>query len=125
VKVFTAIPVLHVANIEKALHFYTEVLGFTEEFRFGEYLGLRLSEAGLHLAKAGDDNTRPAGGGTVYLICDAVDEYYDAIVNRGAEPRSKPCDAGYGMRDFVVPDPDGNQLSFGCEVAPAKAANDD
>jgi uncharacterized glyoxalase superfamily protein PhnB len=121
---FSAIPVLHVANIDEALRFYTAVLGFSEEFRFGDYAGLRMGEAGLHLTTPGDFR-RPVGGGTVYLTCDGVDDYHDAIVSRGAHPKSPPTNAGYGMRDFVVDDPDGNQLSFGCEIAQPEAANDD
>jgi catechol 2,3-dioxygenase-like lactoylglutathione lyase family enzyme len=123
-QIFAAIPVLHVADIEASLRFYTAVLGFDEEFRFGDYAGLRLGEAGLHLTTGGDFR-RPVGGGTVYLTCDGVDAYHDVIVARGARPKAPPANAGYGMRDFMINDPDGNQLSFGCEVAQPDAANDD
>src|SRR6516164_2290602 len=33
----------------------------------------------------------------------------------GAKPKSQPKDRMYGMRDFVIFDPDGNQLSFCCD----------
>lgn len=114
-KTISAVPVFQVKEIESALRFYTEVLGFTEEFRFGNYAGLKLGEVALHLSLPGDYQ-RPVGGGTAYVFCDSVDEYFAAITSRGAKPITAPSDAHYGMRDFVMHDPDGNQISFGCDL---------
>ena len=44
-----------------------------------------------------------------------VDDYFRKIKAAGAKPASEPGDRMYGMRDFVVCDSDGNQLSFGCD----------
>ena len=51
----------------------------------------------------------------MYVICDEVVEYYRQIKAVGAEPGSELGDRMYGMRDFVVLVPDGNQQSFGCD----------
>jgi uncharacterized glyoxalase superfamily protein PhnB len=114
-KLIAAIPVLHVADTDVALQFYARVLGFKEAFRFGAYAGLTFGEVALHLAGPGDFE-RPVGGGTVYIICTAVDDYFTTIVARGAQPATEPNNAEYGMRDFVIYDPDGNQISFGSDI---------
>lgn len=74
----------------------------------------------LHLC-AHRDNGRPAGGGGVYLFCDAVDQYFAELNTRGARIGSHPQDYAYGMRDFWVQDPDGNRLSFASTVGPQAA----
>ena len=114
----SASPVFHVSDLDRAIQFYTTILGFTESFRVGSYRGLKRGEIELHLTVGGGgDYRRPIGGGTVYILCDSVDSYYESIIARGAKPSSAPSDTPYGMRDFVVHDPDGNQLSFGADKA--------
>ncbi len=114
-KTIAAIPVFHVADVDAAVRFYTKILGFEESFRMGTYAGLKIGECEIHVTVPGDSG-RPVGGGTAYVICDEVDEYFAAIKASGAHPKSKPGDRMYGMRDFVVVDPDGNQISFGCDI---------
>jgi uncharacterized glyoxalase superfamily protein PhnB len=111
-------PVFQVANLDAALHYYTGVLGFSEDFRFGDYAGVKLGEACLHLS-AHTIHDRPVGGGTAYLFCDEVDSYYASITSKGATVKSAPKNYDYGMRDFVAVDPDGNHLGFGCAVEAA------
>jgi catechol 2,3-dioxygenase-like lactoylglutathione lyase family enzyme len=108
------IPVFHVQDVDASVLFYTEVLGFEQAFRYGTYVGLRLGKCELHICPPGDYGPR-IGGGNAYFIGDEVDEYFKKIVAAGAKPKSEPVDQMYGMRDFVVLDPDGNQLSFGCD----------
>ena len=110
----TAIPVLRVASFDVALRFYRDVLGFTVGFQYDDYVSLQLDKAVLHLSvpRAG----KPPGGGTVYVIREEVDEYFGNIRARGAAPVSEPADQFYGMREFVILDPDNNQVSFGCSL---------
>jgi uncharacterized glyoxalase superfamily protein PhnB len=108
------IPVFHVNDVDVAVRFYTEVLGFVQAFRYGTYVGLRIGKCEIHLCPPGDSQRR-TGGGNAYFICDEVDDYFVKIKSTGAKPASEPGDRMYGMRDFVIVDPDGNQLSFGCD----------
>ncbi len=110
----SAAAVFQVADIEAALKHYKEVFGFEEEFRYGEYAGVRLGEFGLHLSGQ-NAHHRPVGGGNVYVFCDEVDSYYTELKRKGARLKSEPKDYPYGMRDFVALDLDGNHLGFGCE----------
>ena len=92
-----------------------QVLGFAEAFRYGTYAGLKLGECEIHITLPGDFD-RIIGGGTAYIICDEVDDYYLRVKASGAAVRSELADRMYGMKDFVIFDIDGNQLSFGCDL---------
>lgn len=110
----TTIPVFHVSDVDAAIRFYSEVLGFSRSFRYGTYVGLKLGHCEIHICPPDDHDSR-LGGGNAYIICDEVDEYFQKIKAAGAMPTREPADRVYGMRDFVIHDPDRNQLSFGCD----------
>jgi uncharacterized glyoxalase superfamily protein PhnB len=110
-----ATPVFQVSNLNAALKHYIEILGFTEDFRFGDYAGVKLGEACLHLS-GHSIHDRPVGGGTAYFFCDEVDAYYAEITGKGAISKAEPKNYDYGMRDFLVVDLYGNHLGFGCEI---------
>lgn len=108
-------PVLSVKDLDSALRFYTEVLGFQEDFRFGEYAGIRYGDVRIHISRFDNPNSKEPGAGSVYIYCDEIDTYHSAILDRGANIEAPPENQSYGMRDFIVHDPDGNQLCFGTE----------
>jgi predicted enzyme related to lactoylglutathione lyase len=116
-------PVFQVADLEASIRHYTEILGFSADFRFDDYAGVQLDDVCLHLC-GHSIHQRPVGGGTAYIFCaEPVDAYYAELVSRGAKVFAPPKDYAYGMRDFIVVDPDGNHLAFGCrsEDAPPTA----
>jgi len=113
--------VFQVADIEVAVTFYRDVLGFTEDFRYDNYAGVCLGEV-EPLTKTSPTTSlylcahtiwkRPVGGGAVVIIAEEVDNYCAQVRSRGAVIRLEPTDEPYGLRDFVVSDPDGNILTF-------------
>jgi len=107
--------VFQVADIPAALAFYCDVLGFTEDFRYDNYAGVTLgpppNQIQLYLC-AHDIWKRPLGGGAVVILSEEVDDYCATIRSRGAIIRAEPADQFYGLRDFVLSDPDGNVLTF-------------
>lgn len=114
-KTIASIPVFHVKDVDASVRFYTNVLGFTLSFRYGTYVGLKLGTCELHLCPP-DDHGPQIGGGNAYILCDEVDEYFARIKGAGGAAKGGPADRLYGMRDFVVIDPDGNKLTFGCDT---------
>lgn len=106
----------HVANLEQSLDYYTNVLGFSERFRFGDYAGVEYGDVQIHLSGPAATNKRMTGQASIYIFCDNCDAYYEEIRARGASAQAPPKDYPYGMRDFVVEDPDGNLVTFGHDV---------
>lgn len=114
----SAVPVLQVSDLDKSIAFYRDVLGFTQQFIFGEppfYAGLELGKISLHLS-AGKGNPSRRGMGSVYVFCDEVEAYYAEIRTKGAEITSPLDTHPYGMQDFQIKDPDGNLIGFGRPV---------
>jgi predicted enzyme related to lactoylglutathione lyase len=107
-------PLLSVDELKSALDYYQRVLGFQVAWTWGEpaYLAsvcrdrveLNLGERG----KAG-----PAGPSRVYIRLQGIDAYHERVRKAGAEITTAIGDRPYGMRDFDVRDPSGNQLDFG------------
>ena len=118
------IPVMHIADVETAIVYYTTVLGFTEDFRWKDYAGVCWDGlAHLHLNGFANGPERN-GKGQAYFIVDNVDEVYAGMLSRGAVIDHPLVDNPYGMRDFSVVDPDGNRYTFGTDIAEPDASVD-
>jgi catechol 2,3-dioxygenase-like lactoylglutathione lyase family enzyme len=104
-------PILQVADLPRAIDFYTKILGFelgwtggTPPFiasvcRDNVELNLRLE-------------LRPVPS-RVYIQAGGVDTYSEGIRAAGV-PMIHPLeDRDYGMRDFTFADPDGNTIAIG------------
>lgn len=115
-KTFGSATTFHVSDLDASLRYYTDVLGFSERFRFGDYAGVQYGEIQLHLSGPRSTNKKQVGQGGLYIFCDDVDGYYAAVTAKGAQVQAAPKNYDYGMRDFVIEDPDGNLISIGQEV---------
>ena len=103
---------LQVENIHAAVEFYTQKLGFTLGFLWGEpptFAGVNLGEARLFLAEGTPD---PRGFSVQFVVGD-VDELYAFHRANGVEITVEPDDRDYGLRDYGVRDLHGHELSFG------------
>ena len=110
-----AATVFVVADIAKSTEHYRDVLGFTVTFEWGtpaSYVCLCRDEVALHLNSASRTKRLP-GHGAVCVFVGDVDAVYAELAARGARIAKPPQNRDYGMRDFDVTDPDGNQLTFG------------
>jgi uncharacterized glyoxalase superfamily protein PhnB len=117
-KTFCASSVFQVSNLAASIQFYTEALGFDEEFIYGEpayYAGVKLGEVIIHLNTSTGSNDR-LGKGALYIFCDEVDAFYAKLTARNVTITSALNSYPYGMRDFQIKDIDGNLLCFGCAV---------
>lgn len=112
-----AATIFHVSDVDAAVKFYTGVLGFSLDFRYGQLAGLVYGDVLLHLSGPNTSVTKRAvGEGHVYLFCDEVDQYYGDITAKGATLLVPIADREYGLRDFAVKDADGNIVAFGEEI---------
>jgi catechol 2,3-dioxygenase-like lactoylglutathione lyase family enzyme len=111
-----AIPILDVRNIETALRFYVEKLGFQVAFQYADnYAGVRRDQVYFEMQWQAEDHFlwRTAGRLRVRVVVndpDALFEEYKAkgVLRSGAEVR----DTEWGTREFAFRDPDGNGLVF-------------
>jgi uncharacterized glyoxalase superfamily protein PhnB len=117
----SAVPILSVADLGAALEFYERVLGFDIEWKWGEpphLASICRDRVELNLSQLGPD-TAPAIS-KVYFQMAGVDAYYLRVKTAGANVAVALADRPYGMRDFRVLDPSGNELSFGEALHQAK-----
>jgi uncharacterized glyoxalase superfamily protein PhnB len=113
-----AATVFVVRDVGESVAHYRDVLGFHVEFTYGEpafYAGVERGEVSIHL-QAATDTERQTGQAAIYIFVTAVDALYEELRSRGALVLGEPNDYSYGMRDFAIRDPDGNQLVFGMET---------
>ena len=117
-----AATVLVVQDIGRSRDFYRDVLGFRVGFEYGSptyYIVLERDDVPIHLLAAAETKRAPGQGG-VYIFASDVDALYEEFRSRGAQIPKAPQTYPYGMRDFDMADPDGNQLAFGMG-APAQS----
>jgi len=121
-------PFLHVANLQTALDFFTDILGFSVLFRQEGYAYVHRETVGFRLLEAEAGEAAPGRRRFAYYV-DVHD--VDALY---AELRPKldtlppgdvhgPADKPYGQRELLVLAPDGELIAFGMEIRPAEVAN--
>jgi catechol 2,3-dioxygenase-like lactoylglutathione lyase family enzyme len=119
-----AATVFTVRDIAASVAHYRDVLGFAVTFQYGEptyYACLCRDEVSLHLLAARGPKRLPGHGGICIFVKD-VDAVHAELAARGANVLKPPEDYAYGMRDFDVIDPDGNQLTFGMASLPTPSS---
>ncbi|MBS1724718.1 MAG: VOC family protein [Armatimonadetes bacterium] len=112
-QVENAIPVLRIANMERSLAFYVDVLGFEIEWQgeqTGGIAGLRRDNAPVMLTTLDG-----SGPGMVWIGVSDVRPIHAAILAmpQPMEVLYPPTRNSYAA-DFQVKDADGNVLWFGC-----------
>jgi len=113
-------PFLHVADVDGAVAFFRDLLGFRVWIHGPTYAYVQREVAGVRIMKASESpgEEAPAGNRRFMYYIDVED--VSAVV---AELRPKleaagvrvhgPVDQAYGQREFMVQAPDGNLLVFG------------
>lgn len=103
-----------VPDVEIAAEWYKEKLGFEIIFRWGDpvdYIVTNREEVvSIHFVKSGKEYIQKQ---SIYVFCFAVDEVYEELKEKEIATISPIADQEYGMRDFDVLDPYGNQITFG------------
>lgn len=119
-------PVLRVSDVARAAQYFVEVLGFELDFLFGDppVHGRVKSGDGtygqpifIHLGLPGKDEAglRPTGELRVHVGHD-VDGLCSVYKQRGATIVQEPTTQPWGLREFLVLDPDGHYIRFCAEA---------
>ncbi|HET9810630.1 MAG TPA: VOC family protein [Sphingomicrobium sp.] len=112
-------PFMLVPELDPAVVFMTDVLGFSVDFRQPGYVYVSREGAGLRMLEAGPGN--PFQPGTrrfaYYFDCRDVDALYAELKTKldTLPPRDVhgPADKPYKQRELLVLAPDGNLIGFG------------
>jgi catechol 2,3-dioxygenase-like lactoylglutathione lyase family enzyme len=118
-------PFMHVDDLERALAFFTNILGFETTVRMPGYAYVKLGTAGIRILEHSGEDRPPPGDRRLAYYIDVRD--VDALY---AELKPKldtlpngdvygPVDQSYGQRELVVLVPDGNLLAFGQMISKA------
>jgi uncharacterized glyoxalase superfamily protein PhnB len=110
-------PVFAVGNLDEALAYYRDKLGFTIAWTWGEpatRAGVVRDDIEIQLDGVGQG--APPGPSVVYCHMTGVDAYHEACRARGATIAMELGSRPWGMRDFRVVDPSGNRIGFASPV---------
>lgn len=106
-------PNLPVGDVAVAVAFYRDVLGFgvTAQFEDGSFA--LLNAGGAELALVRDASPSPQGA---YLYVRGVEALFARCEGAGAQVVYPLTDEPWGLRNFVVTDPDGHRIAIGERV---------
>ena len=120
-------PLFAVSDIQRSVEFYRDRLGFSltgEAEHEGKMFWCSMERGGsaIMLQQAEDEDGPAEGRGrgvSFYFICEDADAIYAELISRGLH-LGPPTVAYYGMKQVVVPEPDGYYLCFESPVANGK-----
>ena len=103
-------PELPLTDVGAGVAYYRDVLGFGVNYQQHD-IGVmdRDSVRVLLIART----ERHAGIGSAYVYVHDADALHAEFRAKGADVRGEPISHPWGLRDFRVRDPEGNELTFG------------
>lgn len=102
-----AIPILPSSDLQRTEAFYARA-GFADAVRHDDYLVLHNDGVEMHFAR--HDTVTPS---TCFLhVTDAM-KMWKQLRDQGVEGVGDIADQDYGLREFVLTDPDGNRVRIG------------
>ncbi len=116
-------PFMHADDIEKALSFFNEILGFETLLRQENYAYLHRETVGFRILEQGGGDGAPSGNRrfAYYIDVRDVDQLYAELKPKlDTLPKGDvygPVNQPYGQRELLVLAPDGNLIAFGHALA--------
>jgi uncharacterized glyoxalase superfamily protein PhnB len=107
-------PVFAVRDMGEALTFYVSQLEFDLSWQWGEPVTRAgVFRDGFEIQLVCDPDLEASAPAFVYCHMTGMEDYFDGCVGRGTPIHQPITNRPWGMRDFRVRDPTGNQLGFG------------
>lgn len=104
------LPEIPVSDVAAAVAHYRDVLGFKENYVQHDIGVMYRDVATVVLIER---TARYSGIGSFYCYVEDADALHAELVGRGANVLGAPVSMPWGLRQFQVLDPEGNQLTFG------------
>jgi catechol 2,3-dioxygenase-like lactoylglutathione lyase family enzyme len=105
-----ALPQLPVDDVAASIVYYRDVLGFRINHQQDDLGVMDRDEITVLLIPRTDERS---GIGSFYVYVENADTLYAELKAKGANVQGEPVSHPWGLRDFLVLDPDRNQLWFG------------
>ena len=118
-KAKTLSPIVPVADIQRSIGFYTEVLGFDVVRQSSDYSILTRGGASLHLTRAHDPSVLDATRGhtSIYLEVEGIDLLWPHVSHFRDRYKVRDLfEREYGMREFHIIDPDDCLIFVGEQI---------
>lgn len=114
-------PFLHVPDLQKAVDFFTDILGFSVPYRLDGYAYVHRETVGFRLLEdEGGEITQGRRRFAYYIDVQDVDALYAELKPRlDTLPPGDvhgPVDKPYGQRELLVLAPDGELIAFGMAI---------
>jgi uncharacterized glyoxalase superfamily protein PhnB len=117
-KIHTVVPVIGTDNIEETLTYYTQVLGFEFDFKYGnpvDYAGVKSGDAEIYFTREETlskvlklNQIHPE----IFIWVDDSAALFNEQVKNGAEVIEEVADRPWGARQYVLKDNNGYYLKF-------------
>ena len=104
-------PILRVENMQAALRFYVDLLGFENaDWGTEDFTSISRDRAAVYLCR-GDQGR---GGAWIWIGVEDAQKLHEELKARGVTIRESPANYPWAL-EFSVEDPDGNVIRFGSE----------
>ena len=117
-------PFMHVQDLDRAVRFFTDTLGFKALLHVSDYAYVHRETAGIRILAHKDPADVPPGTRrfAYYIDVQDVDGLFAEMKPKlDTLPKGDvygPVNQTYGQREFLVLAPDGNLIAFGQAIAP-------
>lgn len=102
-------PAFAVRDMDAMVAFYAKALGFEARYRTDVYAVLQSDDVQLHLYP--EREGFQAGQGNAYIFVQGVDAIFE-MARTLAKVVHPIADQEYGLRDFLMEDPEGNRVGI-------------
>lgn len=122
-------PILWTKNLQETIAFYTEILGFTSQSHFPNFVSLVKEEVQIMFItpqEEPEECKEPGDGkpffpgpcltGSIYIFTEEVDALWDKVKDNSTI-KTALADREYLMRDFSILDNNGYEIVFGEDIS--------